>query len=446
LKKIILLTVLLATIFSAFIFNPATAAPSRGKEEIKTTIYFFWGEGCPYCEQQKKFFIHLKKKHPEVKIKSYEVTKNAANRPIFHLLARSYDMTARSVPMTFIDNFKPVRGFNMELARHIEDMVEYCRNDYCVDPGVKAGLISAPEDAPPISEELRQWPHANEGEIINLPLLGRVNLAEMPLFLMTGIVAFVDGFNPCSLWLITLLLGIVIPSGSRRKALVVSLTFLLVTAGAYGMFILGLLHAFYYIGFMFWIRLMVAVVAFIFAVVNIKDYFWFKKGISFTIPEEYQPKIFKKFHSLATSKESHPHLIASVAAMALGAVLIELPCTAGLPIIWSGIISQYSISLPLFILLFLLYLFVYLLLELIIIFLAIITLKSTRLQKIHGRILKLIGGLIMLALAGVMLLAPDTMETFQGVLTVFVGSFGAASIIIIIDRIILPRLGNEPDR
>ncbi len=445
-KKLILLTIILTILFSTLIFNPGPAAAIQEDTEMKTTIYFFWGEGCPYCKQQKKFFIHLKNKHPEVKIKSYEVTKNAANRPIFNLLARSYDVTARSVPMTFIGNFKPVRGFNMELARNIEDMVEYCRDNYCVNPGVKAGLISPPENARPIPEKIRDWPRANEGKIIDLPFLGRVNVAEMPLFLMTAIVAFVDGFNPCSLWLITLLLGIVIPSGSRRKTLVVSLTFLLVTAGAYGMFILGLLHAFYYIGYMFWIRLLVAVVAFIFAVVNIKDYFWFKKGISFTIPEKYQPKIFKKFHSLATSKESHPHLIASVAAMALGAVLIELPCTAGLPVIWSGIISQHSISLPLFIILLLLYLFIYLMDELIIVFLAIITLRVTRLQKVHGRILKLIGGLIMLTLAGVMLFAPEAMETFQGVLTVFAGSFGAAAIIIIIDRIILPRLGFEPDR
>ena len=47
------------------------------------------------------------------------------------------------------------------------------------------------------------------------------------------------------------------------------------------------------ISFVGWIRIVVALVALFFAAVNIKDYFWEKEGISFTIADEKKPGIYR---------------------------------------------------------------------------------------------------------------------------------------------------------
>jgi hypothetical protein len=59
----------------------------------------------------------------------------------------------------------------------------------------------------------------------------------------------------------------------------------------------------------------------------------------------------------------------------------------------------------------------------------------------HGRILKLIRGMIMLALAVTLVVAPDTMHSLGGTLTVFGGAIGAAALILWLHRRVLPRFG-----
>jgi len=45
-------------------------------------IYFFWGEGCPHCEDEKQFLEKLEKKYPEIKVNDFEVWNNSENRKL----------------------------------------------------------------------------------------------------------------------------------------------------------------------------------------------------------------------------------------------------------------------------------------------------------------------------------------------------------------------------
>lgn len=42
------------------------------ESQYSAIVYFFWGEGCPYCEVQKKFLEELKQKYPRLEVKAYE--------------------------------------------------------------------------------------------------------------------------------------------------------------------------------------------------------------------------------------------------------------------------------------------------------------------------------------------------------------------------------------
>ena len=248
------------------------------------------------------------------------------------------------------------------------------------------------------------------------------NTADAPLLLSTFIISFIDGFNPCSLWVLTLLLGIVVLSKDRKKILLIGLTYLTVAALAYGAFILGMINVFSYIGYLFWIRILVAAIATTFALVNIKDFFFFKKGISFTISDKYKPKIFSKVRNLMRPDNNTRTLIIGSAIMALGITLVELPCTAGFPMIWSNIISAADVSGGMFATLFGVYILTYFSVELAIFLTVVYTLKVSKFEEKHGRLLKLIGGVIMLALAMVLVFNPDMLNDITATIVLFGGA------------------------
>ncbi len=97
---------------------------------------------------------------------------------------------------------------------------------------------------------------------------------------------------------------------------------------------------------------------------------------------------------------------------------VELPCTAGFPVVWSSLLAESGVEGSTFAGLLAAYLLVYLLDEILVLAVAIVTLRMSRMQETHGRTLKLVGGMVMLALGIVMLVAPGMMESLGGSLLV----------------------------
>jgi hypothetical protein len=320
------------------------------------------------------------------------------------------------------------------IVNNLENEIKRCQKNDCPCPlaMINSGTASVPQ-----SDEIT----AEDPEVLTLPLVGEVNFSSMPIYITTAIIALVDGFNPCSLWLITFLIGIVIYSRSRKKILIVGGTFLLVTGTIYALFMAGLLNVFSYVGYLDWIQFVIALVAGIFALVNIKDYFWYKKGLSFTISDKYKPKIFKNMRGIMKADKSLWQMIVGTVILALGVVLVELPCTAGFPVVWTNILAQEGITGGVFYSLLGLYMLIYLLDEIVVLLIAAWTMKASRFEEKHGRILKLIGGMVMLALALVMLIDPKLMSDISGSIIVFVSAIAVSFLIIYLHRYILPKFG-----
>jgi hypothetical protein len=274
-----------------------------------------------------------------------------------------------------------------------------------------------------------------------VPLVGKVHLGVQPLLLSTSLIAFVDGFNPCSIWVLTMLLVLVLHSGSRRRVILVGLTFLFTTALIYGMFIAGVFSILAFAAYLPWIYWVVALFALTFGLVNVKDYFWFKRGLSFTIDDKHKPGIVKGFRELMTNGRSPLALMGATVVMASGIALIELPCTAGFPVIWSGLVQMHDVSWLEFMLLLGVYLVIYLGIELAVFSIAVVKLRIDRFQESQGRMLKLVGGVIMVALAVVLVTMPEIMSQVGPVMVVFVVALLLSGLIILLHRVLLPKIG-----
>ncbi len=401
---------------------------NQARDEL--CLHLFYKEDCPQCSDISNFLQNLEQKYGLI-IKKHDVGLEEENR-LYQSFKEKYGLVTASYPIVFLGDRYYIG--ETTIKDYLEREIISCQKEGCICP-----LENIKGFTPFLPQSTDITPEAQEK--IKFPIVGEIDLSSTPLFVTTVIIAFVDGFNPCSLWLIAFLLGMVIHSGSRKKIFLVGLTFLLVTTIAYGLFMVGLLNVFLYIGYLRWIQIAVALLALTFALVNIKDYFWYKKGISFTISDKYKPKIFKDARGIMKGDKSTWGMVLATAAMALGVVLVELPCTAGFPVIWTNIIAQNHIQGTVFALLLLLYLLIYLLDEMVVVGAATLTLKASRFEEKHGRILKLIGGMIMLALALVMFINPDLMNNISTSLLVFVVAIAVSLLILFIHRKILPRFG-----
>jgi cytochrome c biogenesis protein CcdA/glutaredoxin len=418
LPAIVIMALLL--VFMLLSTQPLHAAPEP------VVIYIFWGATCPYCHAEREFLTELNSRYPDVILREYEVYHDEGNRIYWAQMLAAHGLEPSGVPTTFIGDRVWI-GFADSITYQIEAAVIACQQTGCADPGIGIvpEAIEAGATMPPVTA-VETGESALAGETITLPLIGEVSLAGQSLWLNTLLIAAVDGFNPCSLWVISILLALVVHSGSRGKTLIVGLVYLLTTALVYSIFIAGLFSVLSLVSVVGWVQAGVALLALGFAIINIKEYFWYKEGISLTIANSQKPKIYRAMRKVIADDRSLPGLVGATVAMALGVTLLELPCTSGLPVLWANMVAAQEVPAMTFALLLFLYLLVFLVDELLVFGSVVFTLRVSRFEEKQGRALKLAGGMIMLALAITLLLDPTAMNNLSTSLLVFGAALGCA--------------------
>ena len=413
---------------------PVESSAAQGDE---VTLYFFWGEGCPHCAAAKPMLADLETRYPQLEVRSFEVLNSAENQRLFAGMTTKFGIRRTGVPTFFLGQRYWVGYVESTTPHQLEAAILQCLTSGCPDAGV--GVFAPNAESPPSGIATAPAAPSSGDEVIRLPIFGEVDAGNQSLALSTLLIAAVDGFNPCSLWVLSVLLALTLRTGSRRTIAVIGLTFIFVTALVYALFIAGLFSIFSVVSFAPWVRVVIAVIAAGFAVINIKDFFWFKRGVSLTIPESSKPGIYQRMRHVLAVTDSMPTLVAATAVLAAGVSFVELACTAGFPVLWTNIVAAKDVSPAIFALLLGLYMLVYQLDELVIFGGAVVTLRATKLQERQGRMLKLVGGMLMLSLAIVMLVNPSLMNEVRTSLLVFAAAGAVSLLVLLIERIVWSR-------
>jgi thiol-disulfide isomerase/thioredoxin len=371
----------------------SVTAPAAAAETEEPHLVLFWAEGCPYCEAEREFLADLAERMPALRVVQYEVSGSDVNRALWVEAMAGRGLAPEAVPTTIVGDRVWV-GFDERRAIEIEAVV---------------GALVAGEEAP---EE-------QPSTVIDVPLFGGIDVGSHSLLVATLLIGFVDGFNPCSLWVLSMLLALVLHTGSRRRVLAVGAVFLAVTTAMYGFYIVGLYGVLSYVGYTTWIRVAVAAIAFTIGAINVKDYFAFGAGPSLTIPEKSKPGLLGKMRRIAAGERPLPPLLLSTGALAVGVSLLETPCTAGFPILWTDMLGDAGVGIAAAVALFAAYMAVFLIDELAVFTGAVVAMRVTKVGEQRGRFLKLMGGTVMIAMAGTLLMAPEAMENVGGVIAVF---------------------------
>jgi len=341
----------------------------------KVHLYMFYSYDCPHCKKAHAFLEEVKKQYPELLVHQYEVKKNKGNIKLFEAAAIEYNVKPQGVPTIFVGD-KNFVGFDENVT---------CKAIIREIKHLKGEIVSCQD---------------NE---IDVPFIGTVNVSTISLPAFTFYVGLLDGLNPCAMWVLAFLLGLMVYAKDRRKMMFLGSTFVVASGVVYFLFMTAWVNIFIIVGYSKAITIGLGIVAVIMGLVNIKELFFFKKGVSLMIPESAKPKLYKKARAVIYEESGVLAVIGTV-MLAVFVNFIELGCTIGLPAIYTRVLSLRGLK-PLETYLYIgLYNVLYVVPLVIIVAGFTFTMGHFKFTEGHGKILKVISGLLMLGL-GIILMA-----------------------------------------
>lgn len=342
-------------------------------------LLVYVGRGCPHCARALAWLETLTPSRPDLRVAVHDVATDPAAREVLARLSRERGLSGVSVP-TFVFEGRVVQvGFDSgeTTGRRLESLI-------AGDPSVGDG---APDG----------------GWTVRVPVAGPVRLESVGLPAFTAIIGLVDGFNPCAMWVLLFLLSILVSVRSRARMVMIGGVFVLVSGVVYYAFMAAWLNAFLLLGMARWIQVGLGGVAIVLGALNVKDAFWMGRGPSLGIPDRAKPGIYARMRRIVTAERLGPALGAVVVLAAL-VNTVELLCTAGLPALYTRILTLRELSTWAYHGYLALYNVFYMLDDALVLVVAIVTLSHHRLQRREARGLKLVSGVVMLGL-GLLLIA-----------------------------------------
>jgi glutaredoxin len=289
----------------------AGTADARPRAE-RVVLVLYWAEGCPHCEAAKRFLSSLSREHLALDVELVEVKRDGAGRRRFIDEMKRLGAGAVGVP-TFVVGDAWITGF--------------------VEGSTEARVRALLErDGGAGTDALRR---------VDLPLVGSIDPTSISLPAFTLIIGLVDGINPCAMWVLLVLLGILMHVESRKRLLLFGGTFVIASGVVYFLFMTAWVGVFSLVGFSRLATVLLGIAVLGMGLVNLKEVVWFKKGVSLTIPDKAKPSLFRRMRAIA-SAASLPAAFLGIAVLAFFVNLIELGCTLGLPAIYTRILTLRS--------------------------------------------------------------------------------------------------------
>lgn len=380
------------SILTAILFALAVFAPRIAGAEAALDMY--GREGCLHCLEAHHFLKELAQERPGLTIVEHDVTHDAEALRRLRELTERAGITTPGVP-TFVVGETVIVGFQPQATpARIRALLDGDRASMVAGEA----CLSDPTKCEKPEAKLRS-------NAIDLPLVGRVTLDAFGLPLFTIIVGLVDGFNPCATWVLLFLLSMLVNLKSRSRMALIAGTFVIVSGLVYFAFMAAWLTFFMVIGISQPLRIAIAGIAIVVGSLNVKNFFAWGRGPSLSIPESAKPGIYTRVRAIIQADNLGGAMV-GIVVLAFLVNLVELLCTAGLPALYTAILTGQGLPSWKYYAYLALYIAAYMFDDAILVTIGVVTLGKRKLQERGGRWLKLLSGLMILLLGVVLLVRP----------------------------------------
>lgn len=250
---------------------------------------------------------------------------------------------------------------------------------------------------------------ANEDKYkLNLGPFGEVQLLDYSLVGLALLLGFLDGFNPCAMWVLITLLTLLINTHDWKKVWIIGGTFLFVSGAVYYMFIAAWLNVFLIIGLNAIVQKVIGGVAIFGGAFYLYEAFGKDPNQCKVTNMSQRQKTIAKMKQIMEYSE-WPAMIIGVAILAVSVNMIELVCTAGLPAVFTQILAFNNVSNAARYGYIAIFIMMYMIDDFIIFAIAVTTLHATGLTTKYRRFTLIFGGLLMYGLGLLLIFAPEAL-------------------------------------
>ncbi len=374
------------------------------KEQVN--LYFFHGDGCPHCAEEEKFLAKIEKKYSYVKIIRYEVWKNKSNALLMDRVGNRYDVATSSVPLTVISG-TAISGYSESIGIRIERAIKYYKDNPKENVNyvsqIKNGTFDEDEIKDSFSEADKK---TDESTKIKLPLLGKINLKDFSLPTAATLIGLVDGFNPCAMWVLLFLISMLFGMKDRKRMWILGLTFLLSSALVYMAIMLSWFNIVVNVMASVIFRNIISVIAIVGAIINLRAFFKSNDSGCEVVDDKKRKKVISKIKNF-TKEKSLFIALGGVIFLAISVNVIELACSAGLPLVFTQLLAINNVSSFESFIYTLIYIFFFLIDDIIIFLIAMSTTKVHAISTKYNKYSHLIGGILMLIIGILLLVKPE---------------------------------------
>ena len=347
------------------------------KNDDKVNIYLFYSKICPHCQKEEKYFETLKEKYQDkINIYTYEVTENKTNNEIMKSLKKELKENNQGVPFTIIGS-KTFLGYDESFNERIENTIESYLDE-----------------------------NTKTNNTYTIPILGKVEAKNASIILIAIILGFIDGFNPCAMWILLLLINMCISIKDKKKMLIVCLTFIITSGIIYFLSMLG-------IGFILdlttiaYIRNIIAILAIVLGIYNLYTYIKTRKETGcHVVKKEKRKTIITKINNILNNKNTLL-MFGGTIILATSVNLIEMACSLGFPTIFLELLSINNIHSFLKVTYLLIYILFYLIDDIVVLFLSIKAFEAKGISTKYNKYVHLIGGIIMVLMGILLIFKPE---------------------------------------
>jgi len=367
------------------------ASPLRAQENNKLNIYFFWSKSCSHCVREKAFLDKIVQKYPQIELESLEISK-AESVKLWQEAGKKLDIRIGSTPFTIVGT-RYFTGYLSDetTGQQIEQAVQQALENGCFD-------IFTECEIPPQQTSLIP-------EIINLPLFGEIKTKSVSLPFLSVVMGVLDGFNPCAMWALIFLISLLLGMKNRKRMWILGSVFIIISAFVYFLFMTAWLNFFLFVGFIVWVRIIIGLVALAAGGYSLREYYVNKDAACKVTAPGKRRAVFDKLKQITQRKEFVLALI-GIVILAFAVNLIELICSAGLPAVYTQILSLSHLTSKQYYLYILIYIFFFMIDDLFVFFTAMITLKAVGIESKYARYSRLFGGIIITLLGLLLLFRP----------------------------------------
>ncbi|MDH3580559.1 MAG: hypothetical protein OEM91_08030 [Hyphomicrobiales bacterium] len=370
-------------------------------------VHFFWSETCPHCTKAKAFLDALAKRDAGIGLQARKLPGDEATQRAFIAVSRHFNISPPAVPLITVGE-RVFAGYDDDATSGagIRSEIEACRASSCEDvAGTIIGRALLARSGSP-SERPSAVVRPSLPETLSFPILGSIRLQTLSLPVLTVVLGAIDGFNPCAMWVLIFLIGLLLGMQDSFRMWSYGAVFLLTSAAVYFVFLAAWLNVFLLLGSLAWIRVAVG----LFALGAGSYYLWQFASIRdavcpVTSPAERQTIMTRL--KQAVGERSYLLAISGIVVLAVAVNLIELLCSAGIPAVYTQVLALNELQPAVYYGYLTLYIAVFLLDDAIVFVTAMVTLRAAGLAATYVRYSHLIGGVVLGGIGILLLLRPD---------------------------------------